>query len=233
MRARRFIAATATACSLICSALGVGALVPGTALSAAPAGATASDEANLLGLTNQARAAVGAPALSADAGLASVARSWAQTMAAQGGISHDPDLGSQIDGWSRLAENVGVGSSVSQVHDALLASSSHYANLSNADYSLVGIGVVVGGGRIYVVEDFETPATGGRASTVADPRPPPTVAARTTTTVAAPEPPAAPTPPAVSPTPAPPPAPEPDPAESTFPFVLGALRALDSGYGHH
>ncbi len=230
MRARRFIAVLATTATLACTGLAVGALVPGTALSAANAGATSSEEASLLALTNQARAAAGAPALRLDATISAVARSWAQTMAAQGAINHNPDIGSLLDGWLRLAENVGVGSTIAQVHEALLASPSHYVNLTNPDYSLVGIGVASAGGRLYVVENFEAPAGGGRTTTVADPDPPPTGAPRaaTTTVPAPPEPPARAAPPAFVPVPAPTVA----PAASTVAFVLDALRALDAGYGH-
>lgn len=229
MRARRFIAAPATACTVSGAGLGLGAVVPGTVLSATAAGATTSEEASLLALTNQARASVGAPALTLDAGISSVARSWAQDMAAQGGISHNPDIGSLLDGWLRLAENVGVGATIAQVHEALLNSLSHYANLSNPVYSLVGIGVVSAGGRVYVVENFETPAGGGGTTTpVAEPDPPTTAAPRATTTTPAPPP-----PPPVRATAAPvaaEAASRPSAATSTFPFVLGALRALDAGH---
>lgn len=229
MRARRLIAAMAPVTTLAGGTLTLGAVLPGTALRAAPAAASGSDEANLLALTNQARASDGDPALSMASSLSSVARSWAQTMAAQGGISHNPDLASQVDGWSRLGENVGVGvgASIDEVHQALLASPHHYENITG-DFSLVGIGVASGGGRIYVVEDFEQPSGGGRSVAAADPEPSPTVARRVTTTVApAPQPPRTP-PPAVAPTPPPPPA----PSVSTLHFVLDALRALDSLNSH-
>ncbi len=225
MRARRFIAALATASTLVGAGLGLGAVLPGTALSALPAGATSSDDSGLLALTNQARASVGAPALSLDPKLSSVALSWAQTMAAQGAISHNPDIGSLITGWSRLAENVGVGASINQVHGALLASHSHYVNLSDPDYSLVGIGVVSGGGRLYIVEDFEAPAGGGQASTVADQEPPATEAPRPTSTTSPPPPDP---PPSTPVTVRPAPAPATVPTVSTLHLVLDALRALES-----
>lgn len=230
MRARRFIAAMATATSMTVAGLTLGALVPGTALSSGVAAAATSDEAGFLSLTNQARASVGAPSLSLDGSLTSVARSWAQSMAAQGGISHNPDLGSAVDGWSRLGENVGVGANVAQVHAALLASPTHYQNLTNPGYSLVGIGVVSAGGRIWVVEDFETPAGGGRSTVTADPEPEPApapapvVVPRATPTTEAPPP------PTTRPAPAPATPPPPDAGASTVPFVLNALRALDSAY---
>ncbi|MDQ6799156.1 MAG: CAP domain-containing protein [Actinomycetota bacterium] len=231
MRARRLVATLATTAALAGAGLSLGAVVPETALSAATAGATTSDEASLFALTNQARAAAGAPALSLDATISSVARSWAQTMAAQGGISHNPDLESLLGGWLGLAENVGVGSTIAQVHEALLASPAHYVNLTNPDYSLVGIGVATAGGRLYVVENFEAPAVGGRTTAIADPEPPPTVAPRATTTTvpAPPEPPMLAPPPTSVPTAAPAAA----PVASTVAFVLDALRALDSAYGHH
>jgi|GEM_PF-4046565 len=235
MRVRPFIAALATATTLVCG----GAVLPGTALSAAPAGAGASEEGALLALTNQVRASVGAPALSMDDSISAVARSWAQTMAAQGAISHNPSISSQIHGWSGLAENVGVGSGVDQVHHALVASPSHYENLSNPAYSLVGIGVATAGGRLYVVEDFEQPAGGGRRVAAANPEPP--TVARHSTTTGAPAPAPAPGPAAV---PAPRPTTPPPTSSATtssattssasaLTFVLDTLRALDALNGHH
>jgi len=220
MGTRQIVTALTTVATLAGAVLGFGTVVPQGA-AATDRGGPTTDEVRLLALTNQARTSVGVPVLSFDAALSSVARWWAQAMARDRAISHNPDLGSEIAGWSRLAENVGVGSSIDQVHDALLASPSHYANLSDAGFPLVGIGVASGGGRVYVVEDFGKAAGGSRAS-VTDPGPPPTTAPATTTTVVAPVGPRV----GIAPPPA---VPDPEgPADvSILTFVLDALRALD------
>jgi len=163
MRARQFVTTVATTATLALTVLVPGSVLPGRA-SASELGVATSHEAGLLALTNEVRVSVGAPALSIDNALSSVARRWAQNMARKEAISHNPDLGTEIVGWSRLAENVGVGSSIDQVHAALLASPSHYGNLTDAGYSLVGIGVAADGGRLYVVEDFGKAAGGSRVS---------------------------------------------------------------------
>ncbi|MEA2827362.1 MAG: hypothetical protein QOG43_1801 [Actinomycetota bacterium] len=115
---------------------------------------TASDEARVLTLLNQTRATAGVPALGIDSTLASVARVWATTMATAGTISHNPSLSTQIVGWSRLGENVGKASSVDAVHQALLNSPGHYANMIDGAFNAVGIGVASAGGYVYVVQDF-------------------------------------------------------------------------------
>jgi hypothetical protein len=147
MRTHRFIAGAVLAAALTSGLAGV-----------MPAGASAADDGQLLALTNAVRASVGAGPLSLDGNLSSVALSWAQTMAAQGGISHNPNLGGMVSGWRALAENVGMGATVDLVHTALVASPSHYHNLTNPAYSLIGIGVVASGGTVYIVEDFEQPS---------------------------------------------------------------------------
>lgn len=199
-------------------AVPLGGLAPTTARSAS----VGADEARFLSLTNQLRASVGAPALTMDAGMSDVARGWAQQMAANGGISHNPSRGTQITGWSVLGENVGMGSTVDIVHQALVNSPPHYENLTDAEFTLVGIGVAYGPNLVYVAEDFMAPA-GSRAelarTSAPDPEPAPIVeespppapapsrpAPTTTEPAPVPAPVAAPAPPA-------PPAPEPMPAQ--------------------
>ena len=120
----------------------------------APAGAAAAEEVRLLTLTNQLRATVGAPALAFDESLATVARAWAERMAADGTISHNSQLGKQVTGWSKVSENVGMGPDVDTVHRALVASHSHHVNLVDTEVTLVGIGVVTSGRYVFIVENF-------------------------------------------------------------------------------
>lgn len=123
-----------------------------------PATAASAEEARLLSLSSGVRASAGAPALATDESLAAVARRWAATMAAAGTISHNPDIGTQLTGWSRIAENVGMGPDLDTVHRALVASPTHYANLTDTEVTLIGVGVVTAGGTVFVVENFMRPA---------------------------------------------------------------------------
>lgn len=135
------------------------------------AGAGPVEEALLLTLTNAVRASVGAPPLVIDPALTSIAQSWSNAMAAAGNISHNPNLKDQLPaGWSRMAENVGVGPSIAAVQDALVASAAHYANMTNPLYDHVGLAVTWSGLEVFVTEDFTRQAGG---PVVTSPPPPP------------------------------------------------------------
>jgi hypothetical protein len=119
-----------------------------------PAAAASADEAKVLALTNQVRASVGVPALAFDETLAANARTWAAKMAADGTISHNKQLSSQITGWFKLSENVGQGPDIDTVHRALVASRSHYVNMTDTEVTMMGVGVVYAGGSVFIVEVF-------------------------------------------------------------------------------
>jgi hypothetical protein len=181
----------------------VAAVMTATALSAAvlavagPAQAASAEEAKVVALTNQVRASVGAPALAWDEGLAAIARTWAAKMAADGIISHNPNYFRQITGtWAKASENVGQGPDIDTVHRALVASHSHYVNMTDTEVTLMGVGVVTSGNTVFIVENFL-----GRAGAVA-PKVTTTKAPATAATVARPATTVAPTAPA-APTPAP------------------------------
>jgi hypothetical protein len=93
-------------------------------------------------------------------------------MAASGGISHNPNLGSDVTGnWQKLGENVGEGPDVDTLFKAFVNSPHHYANLVDPAFSLIGIGVVVAAdGTMYTTHDFEQPAN---SPAPAPPPPPP------------------------------------------------------------
>ncbi|MEA2703539.1 MAG: hypothetical protein QOD63_1484 [Actinomycetota bacterium] len=133
----------------------VAALVTVLLLSLAPP-ATAdvvSDEARVVALIHEARAAAGAPLLPLHPGLSSAARTWATTMAAAGTISHNVGLGSVVTA-SRLTENVGMGGSVDAIHQAFLASAGHRANLLDTNVNAMGVGVAYANGYVFVVQDY-------------------------------------------------------------------------------
>ena len=229
MRARPSFDA-AVAATVVVGAVLLSGLMPVRA-----AGASSSEEFRLLALANQARAAAGAPPLTLDPAVSAVSRAWAQTMAARGDISHNPNMGSQIRGWSQLAENVGFGPSIDWVHQAMLGSPTHYRNLTDPAFTLVGIGVVSDGMQVFVVENFTLPAGGGGSGQGAyyepEPEPEPEPPPRRTPTTAA----AAPAPPPTTAAPPPVVVPQraPAPRSSQFPFVLEGLRALDDHNGLH
>jgi hypothetical protein len=129
------------------------ALLPATA--PAQTGNQATDEARFVTLINEARRQVAYGRIGVDAALASVARTWAGVMAANGAISHNPNLTTQVGVvWFRITENVGMGPSVDTVHQAFMQSPGHRANILDREINAVGVGVAYAGGRIFVVEVF-------------------------------------------------------------------------------
>ncbi len=151
----------------------VGCLLAG--LVTAPV-AQASDVGAFVSSINAARRSAGRAPLSTSGALASVARSWAASMASSGQLAHNPRLGSQVTGWRALAENVGVGSSTTSIHQAFMASSAHRANILSSRFTQVGVGVATGGGRMWVVEVFRLPsgASAPATSTTTKPKAPAT-----------------------------------------------------------
>ena len=153
---------------------------------AVAAAAQTGEASQVLSLVNSTRAGAGLGPLAVDGALSAVAQSWAGVMAGTGTLSHNPDLGGQISGWSNLAENVGMGSSIDAIHQLLVNSAPHYANMTG-NYTMAGAGVVNVGGQVFVVQVFML----GQSAPPPPPPPP------------APEP---------DPEPPAPPAPEPEPA---------------------
>jgi uncharacterized protein YkwD len=129
-------------------------------LTAHPASATAatSPAASFVHDINVSRAAQGLKPLKVSTDLTAVANGWAAAMAKRGSLSHNPQLGTAIRNWTGLAENVGMGQTEPQLQAAFMHSAPHRANILAPIYSQIGVGVVVVGHEIYVVEDFRRPA---------------------------------------------------------------------------
>ena len=144
-------------------------------------------------------------------------------MVANGGISHNPSLGSQVSGnWTKLGENVGVGYDVDGLMRAFIDSPAHYRNLVDPDWNYVGVGVSYGSdGRMYTTHNFMAKPSGGGA-----PPPPPPPPSSSPTPSTSPPTTAAP-PPSTTTTTAPPP--EPEPTEERVTAVLVPLRSLEEG----
>ncbi|HUF32351.1 MAG TPA: CAP domain-containing protein [Acidimicrobiales bacterium] len=175
------------------------ALVALLAASGAGAARAASpgDEAGFVARANQERTARGLISLAVADDLRVVARRHAQRMVDRDELYHNPNLGSEVEGWDVVAENVGVGSEIQGIHDAFMASPTHRDVILRPDLEEVGVGVVrTDDGRIWVVEVFRRPSA------------PPFRAAAASPPVAA------------QPSTGPPPQPEPSPsppADSTVP----------------
>lgn len=148
-----------------------------------PAGiARAAGEASdLTRWTGDERAAAGIAGLQVAGDLVEVATRHAQRMADEGRLHHNPRLTSEVSGWERLTENVGHGPDARQVHDALMASSSHRANILDTGVTQVGVGVVRKDGALWVAQVFRRPSASSSPpppsspppSTTSTPPPPP------------------------------------------------------------
>lgn len=116
------------------------------------AGLTAAEQ-QMLNLVNQERAKAGLNPLQADAQLTKLARMKSQDMINKGYFSHNsPTYGSPFDmmkaygvSYRTAGENIAGNQSVQAAHTALMNSSGHRANILNANYTHVGIGIVEGG----------------------------------------------------------------------------------------
>lgn len=123
--------------------------------SAAASDYSYSDQDEAVFLTNDVRAWEGVAPLAWDDSLAAIAQDWAEQLRDAGAIAHNSSLQRQMWDWWAWGENVGRGPSVALVHNALVNSYSHYANLADPDFTYIGIGVAYDAmGRVYLVEVF-------------------------------------------------------------------------------
>ena len=133
--------------------------------------ADSGSDAQFVSATNSARSYHGLARYVVASDLTSVARRWAAHMAAHHQLAHNPSFASEVCCWSELAENVGVGSSVSQIQRAFMASYEHRSNILSRSYTQVGIGTARGSdGRLYVDELFRRPTHVRTTSTTSSPR---------------------------------------------------------------
>ena len=143
---------------LVLSALAIG-------LHPAPARAQSAPNASqqaLFDLINAERAKSGMRRLEWDGQLADSALSHARTMVEQGGLSHqlpgEPNLGDRIratglrfDAWG---ENVAMAGTLKDIHEALMSSPPHRANILSPKYNTVGVAILSHGRDLYAVENF-------------------------------------------------------------------------------
>ena len=107
----------------------------------APAANAGSHESDSLALLNAERRAAGLAPLEMHSDLIDDALAWTQHMQNQGSLSHNPNLAAVSANWEKLGENVGLGTSVTSLHEAFMASSGHRGNILG-DFDSVGIAVI-------------------------------------------------------------------------------------------
>lgn len=95
--------------------------------------------------------------LSLDPEISKAARVHTREMVRRSELYHTPSdkLRRRVTNWIVLGENVGVGGSVSSLHDAFMASPAHRDNVLEATYQHVGIGTKKADGRLWVTVIFE------------------------------------------------------------------------------
>ena len=214
MRAMRKVFAAVLGAVLIAALSALANPVPAQA-------ADSGAEAAFVSRINGIRAQHGLAPLAVYGELQSVARDWTDQMVANGGISHNPNLANEVSAnWTKLGENVGVGSSVDSLMNAFVNSPAHYKNIVDPAYNYIGVGVSYGAdGRMYTTHDFMSLDDGSSAP--ADPAPAPAPAPRKAAAAPAP----APEPePEVAPAPPPPPPPPATPVRVKT--ILTALRVV-------
>jgi uncharacterized protein YkwD len=126
---------------------------PAPAPAAAPAPSDGTTEGEVLALVNAERAAAGCGALSADAGLANVARAHSADMRDRGFFDHvnldglDPFDRADRAGVTARAENIAWGQrSAAEVMESWMNSPGHRTNILNCSLTRLGVGVAEGSG---------------------------------------------------------------------------------------
>jgi hypothetical protein len=174
---------------LLATLLGLAALLAPSARAESSPSAYGS---RLVSLINQARQQHGLRTLTVAGGTSTVASAWTQHLDAQQSLSHNPDLGPQLEShgspnWTAYGENVGEGptSSADDVFQAYMNSPEHRDNILNAQYRYLGVGVVFDGSTAWNTLDFVDQYSTSKPRTVSHPATAPkTSTAKVTKTVA-------------------------------------------------
>ena len=119
---------------------------------------TEEERNEVIALVNQSRAENGLPQLKADVTLDMKADAWAQHLRDVCALSHSKLSDGAPKQWLKLGENVGYGGTISQIHDAYLASPGHRANIMDPAYDSMGAAAVWGDcdgqHRVFTVQVF-------------------------------------------------------------------------------
>ena len=142
---RRFTLLTLLSVALLAALTGL--------VGVAPASATTTREARMIAKIDYARANHGLPPLHVSRDLMAAARSHSAAMAGSSLLYHSSTL-SSLCCWRLIAENVGEGGTLANVHQAFMNSAPHRANILNSRVGQVGVGVVSAGGQLWITEVF-------------------------------------------------------------------------------
>jgi len=118
----------------------------------AVAGCMPAEERTSLTRTNQLRSSVGVPALQESDALTRKAEDWANHMASTGRLAHRGTW-SGLGSWCAAGENVGYGKDSVTVHNALMRSAPHRANILGR-YDRIGTGYAKRNGRVWITQIF-------------------------------------------------------------------------------
>jgi hypothetical protein len=119
--------------------------------------AQASDpgaEADLANRVNILRNQHGIGGLTTHSVLTAKAEAWAQHMADTGCLCHSNLPDGVTVGWTKLGENIGRGPDLTSIHQALINSPLHLANMLDPAFHWIGVGIAYGNGQMYVSEVF-------------------------------------------------------------------------------
>src|SRR4051812_37752861 len=117
----------------------------------------------LVALANQARAQAGVPSVRWDPALAQAALKHTRRMVSEGGaIEHDypgelvlsERAGLSGAHFNLIEENIAVGPTSEEIHDAWLHSKLHRENMLNPEVDRIGIAVIARRGVLYATADF-------------------------------------------------------------------------------
>lgn len=119
-------------------------------------------EQQLLALVNQERVKAGLQQLQWDPDLAEAARRHTALLVKHADLSHrfsgEPPLQERTGGagahFNSVAENVAYAPTVQRMHQGLMNSPHHRANILNPEYNAIGIAIEPGGDELYVTQDF-------------------------------------------------------------------------------
>lgn len=129
------------------------ALQPSTSTNALLTAPITAQEQQMVNLVNQERTRQGLKALAVDTRLVKVARMKSMDMIKNNYFGHQsPVYGSPFDllksqgiTYRTAGENLAGNSSVTSAHTGLMNSSGHRANILNANFTKIGIGIIKGG----------------------------------------------------------------------------------------
>jgi uncharacterized protein YkwD len=115
---------------------------PATTAPASSGSFNGAAEANFVGKINALRSSVGVSALANNDELNNYARWWAQQMAVTDNFAHS-NIGSLLNPWTIVGENIAYGGSVDAMFNGLVNSTGHYNNMVETRFTSIGVGVFV------------------------------------------------------------------------------------------